>query len=365
MSRLVVIAGGGTGGHLYPALVVGRRLREKDPAVELLFVGGRREIERKIMEDHGAAFVPLAVEGIKGRGLRAVRAAARIPFALLRSRRLLRRTKPALVIGAGGYSSGPVVLAAARMGIPTLLLEQNVRPGLTNRLLARRADRAVVAFEASLAWFGGKGVLLGNPVRDEFYGIAPKPWTGRLSLLVFGGSQGSRFLNDSMCAALPLLRPRAAGLEIVHQTGTADLERVARAYREAGFEQAEIKPYLQDMAARFTRADLVLARAGATTIAELVAARRPAVLVPFAGAADNHQELNAREIEKAGGAAVLRESEASSEALAALVLGFLDRPERLAGMAAGLASLRRESPAGAIADLALNLMTTSTTGSRP
>ncbi len=356
MTRRVVVGGGGTGGHLFPALVVARALRERDPRVEVAFVGSRREVERTIMESHGAVFIPMAIEGLKGRGLRAARGAVLAGVSVLRCLRLLGRLRPELVIGAGGYSAGPLVLAASLRRIPTLLLEQNVKPGLTNRLLRRRADRVVVAFEGARAAFGGKAVLLGNPVREEFYAIEPKPWTGRLSLLVFGGSQGSRFLNDRVASALPELRPARDRLDVVHQTGPVDRDRIEAAYRSAGFDRAVVAAFLHDMPARFAAADLVLARAGATTVAELAAARKPAILVPFAGASDNHQEANAREAERAGGAQVLTENEASPGALAARILAILERPEGLRAMAAGMGTLRRPGAARDIAALALEMM---------
>jgi len=355
-SRHVVISGGGTGGHVYPALAVGRKLREKDPGLGLTFVGSHREIERRIMEEHGVDFVPLRIEGLKGRGIRSVRSACLLPFSFLKSWTLLIRLKPALVIGVGGYSSGPIVWLASGMRIPTLILEQNVRPGFTNRLLARRARRVVTAFESSLPFFRGKGVWLGNPVREEFYEIPPRPREPRLSLLVFGGSQGSRFLNRIVTEALPLLADRKDSLAFIHQTGPADFETVAEAYRTSGFGTAEVAPYFPQMADCFRRSDLVLCRAGATTCAELIAARRPSILVPFAGASENHQEGNAREMEKAGGAEVILEKDLTPEILARRILDSVEDRDKLDRMAAGLATLRTDGAAERIAGLCFRLM---------
>ena len=204
-NRGVVISGGGTGGHLYPALVVGRKLQAMRPGLGLTYVGTRRDVESRIMAEHGDRFIPMRIEGLKGRGLRSLRGLLVLPLAFAHSLLILARTRPALVIGVGGYSSGPIVLLASWLRIPTVILEQNARPGFTNRLLARWVSRAVVAFVSTLPAFKGKGVVLGNPVREDFYALPAKTRTGTLDVLVFGGSQGSRFLNDRITAALPLL----------------------------------------------------------------------------------------------------------------------------------------------------------------
>lgn len=354
--RGVVISGGGTGGHLYPALVVGRRLLAMAPDLALTYVGTRRDVEGRIMAEHGVRFVPMRIEGLKGRGLKSLRGLLLLPLAFAHSLLILARTRPGLVIGVGGYSSGPIVLLASWLRIPTVILEQNARPGFTNRLLARSVRKAVAAFPSTLPAFRGKGVVLGNPVREEFYALPAKRRSATLDVLVFGGSQGSRFLNDRVTAALPLLAAAKGRIRLTHQTGAADLERVAAAYRAAGFAEAEVAAYFPGMAERFGRADLVVCRAGATTLAELIAARRASVLVPFAGAADDHQTANARELEAVGGAVVVPEAEATPEALAALILRFLDRPGELDAMERNVARLQAGDPAGRIAELCLSLM---------
>ncbi len=354
--RRVIISGGGTGGHLYPALVVGRKLRELDPAVELTYVGTDRDVEKRIMDEHGVRFIPLRIEGLKGRGLQSLRALALLPGSFAQSRAILRRLGPALVIGVGGYSSGPIVLQAAWTGIPTIILEQNARPGFTNRMLARWVRRAVVAFDSSLPYFKGKGVCLGNPVREEFYGLPAKPRSERLSVLVFGGSQGSRFLNERMTAALPSLAQVKDRFVISHQTGTGDLDRVRERYQAAGFDPAGVAAYISDMPAAFGRADLVVCRAGATTLAELIAARKAALLVPFAGASEDHQTWNARELESVGGAEVLPELRLTAEVLAGRLFHYLNNPAELGAMERNLAVLGAGNPAGLIAELCLSLM---------
>jgi UDP-N-acetylglucosamine--N-acetylmuramyl-(pentapeptide) pyrophosphoryl-undecaprenol N-acetylglucosamine transferase len=354
--RDVIIGGGGTGGHLYPALVVGRALLERAPALRLTYAGTHRDVEKRIMEAHRVRFVPMRIEGLKGRGLKTLRGLVLLPLAFVQSLALLVRTKPGLVVGVGGYSSGPLVLLASWLGIPTVILEQNARPGFTNRLLARWTRRAVVSFPSTLPYFAGKGVLLGNPVREDFASLPPKARAAELSVLVFGGSQGSHVLNQRMTAALPLLAAKKSRLRIVHQTGPRELEAVAEAYRAGGFGTSEVAAYFPDMAARFGRADLVICRAGATTLAELIAARKAAVLVPFAGASEDHQSHNARELGSIGAAEVLPEDQATPEALAVRILHFLDRPGELDAMERALDALRRDDPAGRIAALCLSLM---------
>ncbi len=354
--KRVVISGGGTGGHLYPALAVGDKLRAREPSLLLTFIGSQRAMEKTLMERQGVHFIPMRIEGIKGRGLRSLRTMAMLPFALVRSFAILLRLRPALVIGVGGYSSGPVVLAASLIGIPTLILEQNLTPGFTNRLLTRWATKAVVAFENSLVYFKGKGVWLGNPVREEFYRIGPTPQTADLSLLVFGGSQGARILNLTMTAALRLLAPVRNRLRITHQTGEADFQTVKSAYLGTGFADAEVAAFFHDMAARFEKADLIIGRAGATTIAELIVAGRAAILVPFAGAADDHQAKNARELERAGAAEVILERDLTPTRLAERIAFYLENRERITEMERNLAALRTDRPADRIADLCFALM---------
>ena len=242
------------------------------------------------------------------------------------------------------------------MGMPTLVLEQNVRPGFTNRMLARWVDKAVVAFESSLPCFRGKGVRLGNPVREEFYSMPKKVRQNKLTILVFGGSQGSHFLNLAVARALPLLRGKKESLVLIHQTGNQDREWIEKAYRESGFDDATIAPYFSEMAAYFQRSDLIISRAGATTCAELIASGKPSLLIPFAGASENHQELNARELERAGGAEVALEKDLTPEVLAEKVLKILAHPEVLDRMADRLEGLRTPGAANGIAELCFRLM---------
>jgi len=242
------------------------------------------------------------------------------------------------------------------MRIPSLLLEQNLHPGYTNRVLLRWARRAVVAFENSLPFFKGKGVFLGNPVREEFYALLPKPRAGKLTLLIFGGSQGSRALNQTMVAVLPMLKPFKAKLEILHQTGKADFARVKASYDAQGFEDATVSPYFHEMAECFGKADLIICRAGATTIAELIAARKASLLIPFALASEDHQTRNARELERIKGAEVILEKDLSPSRLADRILFYLEHQEKITEMEKNLAVLRTERPAERIVHLCFELM---------
>jgi len=354
--RRVIISGGGTGGHLYPALVLGRKLVEIDANLRLTYVGTHRLVEKQIMDEHGVRFIPMRIEGLKGRGLKSLRGLVLLPLSFIHSLAIIVRTGPDLVIGVGGFSAGPIVLLASCLRIPTLILEQNASPGFTNRLLARWTRKAVVAFESTLPYFKNKGVCLGNPVREEFYSLPPKGKTNRLSVLVFGGSQGAHVLNQSIIAALPLLAPLKGRIEIRHQTGPQDLDWVASSYRAGGLNGSTATAYIPDMPGAFAGADLIISRAGATTLAEIIAARKAAILVPFAGASEDHQTLNARELEKVGGAEVIPEARLTPGVLADRIIHFLDHPNELEAMEQNLLALRVENTADKIAALCFSLM---------
>jgi len=354
--RTVIVSGGGTGGHLYPALVLGQTLRQLQPDLRLVYVGSSRAVEKKIMSGQVSHFLTLPVEGLKGRGWKKARGLILLPLAFIKSFFILLKFRPALVIGVGGFSSGPIVLLAALLGKPTIILEQNALPGYTNRKLSRWVDQVLVAFESSISYFGPKAVLLGNPVRPEFYRVPKKQREKILTLLIFGGSQGSRFLNDQLIASLPYLNEIKDYLKIYHQTGEKDLGRVKEAYQKAGFVQATIDSYFSPMPDYFAQADLIICRAGATTCAELIAAAKPAILVPFAKAADNHQEYNARELEKVGGAEVILEEEFSPKAFSEKIKHYLFNQQALDLMEENLKKLRKENVAERIAGLCLEKM---------
>src|SRR4051794_20380815 len=302
MSALrVVIAGGGTGGHLYPGIAVARELLSRRPDAGVSFAGTAQGIEARVVPREGFSLDVIRSSGVKGKSLIArVRGALLIPVSVADSWRIVSERRPSLVIGVGGYSSGPVVLVAALRGVPTMLLEQNAVPGLTNRLLSKVVKAAAVTFGSTQAFFGAKAFVSGNPVRPEFFTTsgphqesALDDQTSVTRVLVFGGSQGAHAINVAMVEAAPQL---AAGggthVRVVHQTGERDVEMVRGAYREAGL-QGDVEPFLFDMGRQLRQADVVVCRAGATTLAEITAAGKPAVLIPLPTATDDHQRRNA------------------------------------------------------------------------
>lgn len=349
---VLMIAGGGTGGHIYPAVAIAREWLSRDAERRVVFVGTEKGLEKSIVPKAGFPLEFIDVGGLKGKGgLDLVRNVLRVPKGLIQAFRLVGRHEPNVVLGVGGYSSGPVLLAARLRGVPTIIHEANAFPGLANRAVARFVTAVAVAFQDALPRMKRPdGVVTGNPIRSEFFeagrrgaGGTPAAGAAPRQLLIFGGSQGSRILNDTMTGALRHLAPLQDSLEIVHQTGPNELEKVQRAYRESAFANATVVPYLDPMVDAMAAADVVVSRAGAMTIGELSAVGRAAVLVPFAAATNNHQELNARVVERAGGAVVITEAELSPETLAAAITGIVSDPERAARM--GEASKTLASPA--------------------
>jgi len=354
--RKVVISGGGTAGHIYPALAVGNKLKEKESNLLLTYVGSSRSVEKEIMAHHKVNFIPLKIEGIKGRGLKTINSLLLLPCCFIKSLSILLRLKPDLVIGVGGFSSGPIVLLASWMKIPTLILEQNLHPGFTNRILLPWVKKAVVSFRNSLPYFKGKGIFIGNPVRESFYHLPPKQRTSSLTLLIFGGSQGSHFLNKAVTSTLPLLDKEKDNLIIFHQTGEKDFEWVKASYSQAGFDTAIVAPYFFEMASYFQKSDLIISRAGATTVAELIASRKASLLIPFSQAAENHQLFNARELERLQAAEVVLEEEFSAQLFADKISYFLKKKEKISQMESRLAQLQTENVAERISDLCFELM---------
>lgn len=354
----VVIAGGGTGGHLFPGIALAEELRARGG--DATFVGTARGIEARVVPEQGYSLELIDVAGIKGGGLLGLlRGLLRLPRAWWQSLRLLRRLRPDLVIGVGGYASGPVVATAAMLRIPSAILEQNSIPGITNRILARLVRAVFCTFPDYAGRFPARKVILsGNPIRRQILGQlgdgggpdARPPGPPRL--FIFGGSQGARAISDATLAALPALLARVPDLEIWHQTGAADEPRVREGYAALGLHEprARVAAFLGDMAAPYRWCDLVLCRAGATSLAELTVVGRPAVLVPFPRAADNHQEFNARALVEAGGAVILREAEWTPAALADTLAALLHDPPRLAAMAAAIRSAARPDAARTILD---------------
>jgi UDP-N-acetylglucosamine--N-acetylmuramyl-(pentapeptide) pyrophosphoryl-undecaprenol N-acetylglucosamine transferase len=351
----VLLAGGGTGGHVYPGLAVADEIRRRRPRLPVVFAGTRRGLESRLVPAAGYPLRLIQAGGLAGKSWWVrLGNAARLPAGLLQSVVLVTRERAGVVVGMGGYASGPVVLAGRLLGRPTAIMEQNAVPGGTNKVLAPLVDRVALAFAAAGSHLKGRTVVTGNPVRPGFAALPDARDPERPAVLIFGGSRGAVGLNDAVLAALPALREAAAGWRIIHQTGPADRERVAAGYRDADLD-ADVTAYIDDMPAAFAAADLLVCRAGATTISELSAAGRAAILIPFPAATGGHQEENARELEARGAALLLRQDEAGGGRLAGLLSGLMGDPGRRRRMESAARELGSPGAAAAVADLVLEL----------
>jgi UDP-N-acetylglucosamine--N-acetylmuramyl-(pentapeptide) pyrophosphoryl-undecaprenol N-acetylglucosamine transferase len=366
VSLSVLIAGGGTGGHLYPGIAVARELMTRVPDATVTFVGTAAGIEARVIPREGFALEVIRSAGLKGKSLGSVARGMRLlPASAIDAWRVISRRRPSVVIGVGGYSSGPVVALAAMRGVPTLLMEQNAMPGLTNRLLSPLVSAAAVTYGDSVSFFGHKAFVSGNPVRPEFFEEAyeqPSSPPGAARVLVFGGSQGAHAINMAMVEAAARLAAATPRLAITHQTGERDLEVVRDGYRRAGLT-ARVEPFLFAMDREMKAADVVVCRSGATTLAELTAARRASILVPFPGATDDHQRKNAEVLVTQGAARMVEQRELTGDRLAAEILGLAtdaDTRRRIAEAAGGLA---RPDAARVIVDRVLTLASASATPS--
>jgi UDP-N-acetylglucosamine--N-acetylmuramyl-(pentapeptide) pyrophosphoryl-undecaprenol N-acetylglucosamine transferase len=349
----IVFAAGGTGGHLFPAIAVADEMRRRHPGASIAFVGGRRGLETRLVPRAGFPLRTLPLSGLKGTTLRRrLVGAGTAALAVSRCLVWFLRRRPALVVGAGGYVSGPAVLAAWLLHVPTMLMEQNHFPGATNRWLARRADAVCLPSEAARRRLGGVGLVTGNPVRPEFAAIGPAVDGDRLELLVFGGSRGARSINRAISDSLPRLAAMTPPPRIVHQTGPDEHETVARAYAQYPSLDADVRPFLDDMPHRLAVADLVVCRAGATTLAELAAAGRPAILVPFPFAADDHQRANAEAVRDAGAALMIEDRDLDGTRCADAVIALANDPPRRRRMAEAARALARPDATLRIADVA-------------
>lgn len=367
----VLIAAGGTGGHIYPGIAVAKEIMRRDPQSEVRFVGTARGLENKLVPQAG-----FELSLIDSAGLKNVSAIARtcgllvLPKSFLAARSLIKAFRPDVVVGAGGYVSGPVVMTAALMKLPTLVMDSNALPGWTNRVLGRFVDKAAVSFDEALPFFRGKAVVTGNPVRREFFEIPDRKReatsTGQFSMLVFGGSQGAHAINEAMIAALPALAGLSDVLVVTHQTGEADFAKVNSAYFSAGWgEWANVTKYIDNMVAAFAGADLVVCRAGATTTAELTAAGKASIMIPFPLAADDHQRKNAEALERAGAGRMILQQDLSGERLAQEIATLVNEPERITTMEHAARKLARADAAAGVVDLIEKLVRPSTVDRRP
>jgi UDP-N-acetylglucosamine--N-acetylmuramyl-(pentapeptide) pyrophosphoryl-undecaprenol N-acetylglucosamine transferase len=347
----LLIAGGGTGGHVFPALAVAREWMSREGEREVVFVGTQRGIEARLVPEAGFPLETIRSAGLKGiGGMKLVRNLAKLVPAMWDSFSILRRHRFAAALGVGGYAAGPMMLAAVLRGLPTVVFEPNAEPGFTNRVLARMATRIATAYETPTKLWGSKATLTGIPVRAEFFAIPPRLPAERFHLLITGGSQGALIINRTLVDAADLLAAQQERISIVHQTGERDYNavRVAYARREIN---AEVLPFIGNMAERFAQADLIVCRAGAITAAEVAAAGRAAIFIPFGASTDSHQLRNAQEMERAGAARLIPEPQLTAERLTQEIFGLLDRPAELQSMAANARHLAKPHAVQEIANL--------------
>ncbi len=351
----VLIAGGGTGGHVFPGLAIAEAFAAISD-VEVFFAGTQRGLEARVIPERGYELLLFDVSPIKGGGIfRAVRGAFAAGRAALHGYSALRRRRPSVVVSIGGYASGPVSLAAAALGVAVVIVEPNSVLGLANRLLAPMARRAYVAWDETARRIGPKARTLGVPIRSGFVPRPYRPGATR-SVLVLGGSQGAGALNERLPDAIVAAAIKVPGLDVVHQTGADRADAVRAAYAALGFSRVEVLPFIGDMPAALARADLVVARAGASTLAELAAVGRASILIPFPHAADDHQARNARALERAGGAVCIRQEAADTVRLSVEIQRLLVRSEERAKMADAARSTGKPHAAELIARDLLDLM---------
>ena len=347
---------------MFPGLAVARELLSRRPDAHISFAGTARGIESRVVPREGFTLDVIRSGGIKGKSMGdRLRGAALLPLSFVDAWRVISSRQPDLVIGVGGYSSGPVVLLAAVRGIDTMVLEQNAVPGLTNRLLAPFVRAAAVTFESTRQFFGAKAFVSGNPVRPELLAEVDRRResgahdASSVGVLVFGGSQGAHAINVAMVEAAAELAAIGSNLRFIHQTGEREVEMVRDAYRRAGL-QAEVEPFLYDMGRRLAEADLIVCRAGATTLAEITAAGKAAILVPLPTATDDHQRRNAETLGAAGAAEVLLQSDMDGASLATRIVALASDPDRRRRMGEAARMLAKPQAAQAIVDRALELV---------
>jgi UDP-N-acetylglucosamine--N-acetylmuramyl-(pentapeptide) pyrophosphoryl-undecaprenol N-acetylglucosamine transferase len=349
----LLIAGGGTGGHVFPALAIAREwLRRKNEGErEVVIVGTERGLEAKLVPQAGLPLETIRAAGLKGMGgMKLVQNTAMLIPGLLDSAAILRRHRFDAAFGVGGYASGPMMLLAVLHSIPTVVFEPNIEPGFTNRVLADMATRVAVGFQATAERWDRKAVVTGCPVRKEFFQVPVREPRPPFNLLITGGSRGALPINRAVIDSLDMLAARKNQLFIVHQTGERDYNAVRVAYARREFN-AEVSPFIENMAERFAQADLIVCRAGAITVAEVAAAGRAAIFIPFGAATDAHQLRNAQSMEAAGAARVLPQDELTPERLTREIFTLLDQPRRLTEMRQHARTLAKPRAVEDIADL--------------
>jgi UDP-N-acetylglucosamine--N-acetylmuramyl-(pentapeptide) pyrophosphoryl-undecaprenol N-acetylglucosamine transferase len=347
----LLIAGGGTGGHVFPALAIAKEWLSRGTEREVVLVGTQRGIEMKLVPAAGMPLETIRVAGLKGKGgTTLLKNLAMLGSGLKDAFGVLRRQQPVVAFGVGGYAAGPMLLATWLRGVPNVIFEPNAEPGLTNKVLAHLAKRIATGYPVAANAWGAKAVVTGNPVRAEFFDILPRKPEKPFHLLITGGSQGALPINKAFISAMELLAKRKDEMRVVHQTGERDYNEVHAAYARCGIE-AEVSPFLSNMAERFAWADVIVCRAGAITAAEVAAAGRAAIFIPFGRATDSHQLRNAQEMVKAGAGRLIAEPELTAERLAKEIFALLDQPEELAAIAMKARSLSHPHAAREIVNL--------------
>jgi UDP-N-acetylglucosamine--N-acetylmuramyl-(pentapeptide) pyrophosphoryl-undecaprenol N-acetylglucosamine transferase len=340
-AKTLLVAGGGTGGHVFPAIAIAREwLRRGNSESEtdsrgerrVVLVGTERGLESKLVPQAGLPLEIIRAAGLKGMsGAKLIRNAALLPLGMLDSAAILRRHRFSAAFGVGGYASGPMMLLATLKAIPTVVFEPNVEPGFTNRVLANMATRVAVAHQETAAKLGRRAILTGCPIRPEFFSVPRKEHQAPFTILITGGSRGALPINRAVVDSLDLLVPRKNQLFIVHQTGEADYNAVRVAYAKREFK-AEVLPFIENMAERFAQADLIVCRSGAITVAEISAAGRAAIFIPFGAATDAHQMRNAEAMQDAGAARLIPQPELTPERLTGEIFSLLDQPRKISEM---------------------------------
>jgi len=351
----MIIAGGGTGGHLFPGIAIAKEFMGRDKLNSVLFVGSKRGIENRVLPKEGFPLHTLRIEGFSGLSMQTVKSLMLLPGAFLSSFLVIRKYKPDVILGIGGYSSGPLVLMGVWMKRLCFIQEQNIFPGKTNRFLGRRVKKVFTAFPHSDQYFAAKALCVGNPVRKEITSLGEKKQKGRFTVLVFGGSLGAHTINKAVTEALPKLADMRDKIHFIHQSGEKDAKWVIECYR--GFS-AEVVPFIDKMEDAYRDADMVICRAGATTLAELTHCKKPAVLIPYPFAAENHQEKNARSLTEAGAAFLLKNKRADGNVIAKFICHIFSHKTHADKMSTRIGKFAKDNSAEQIIDCILRTLDT-------
>ena len=360
MPLKIVIAGGGTGGHIFPGIALAKEFMKYDNEIEITFVGSNNGLESKVVPKEGFKFYPILAGGLVGKkGTQRWSSWLKLPASIGQSLSFLIRKKPDLVVGVGGYASGPLALSAGILRIPLVIHEQNAIPGVTNKWLGKIANKIAVSFKQSCHYFAkDKVVETGNMIREEIGSLKTtqeQKIKNKFCILIFGGSQGAQSINKAILNALPILRNQKHSIHFIHQTGSQDIEFVKKTYSEHGFS-SEVEPFFYDMAEQYRKASLVICRAGATSIAEITAAGKVSILIPFPHAAHNHQEKNAAILGAQEAANVIYDHDLTGEKIAQAISDSIESPEKLKEMETNSFRLGKKDAAHKVRELCLNLL---------